>query len=217
VPAVNPFLCNLCSERPRSPSSPPSRAGTFPFQKPAMSRTQRLSPRESLGIFGVEEGAALEQLSGGERREKAYEKHAWIIFLVIGIFQLVTALGSTFTAGEVEWSSRFQSITGTTWDSLKASSPSIFKFIALVNTEGGILRVTLAILFIGISLKSYRKGERWAWYLFWLSLVALTANLGVNEIYGVSIVGFFAPFFVLYLLGLLLPYRKFFPKKAVSG
>jgi len=73
--------------------------------------------------------------------------------------------------------------------------------------------LTLAILIIAISLNSYRKGEKWAWYLFGLLPVTSIVYLTVNELYGVSIVGFAAPFIVLYLLGLLLPYRKFFPKK----
>jgi hypothetical protein len=150
---------------------------------------------------------------GGFRKERAYEKHAWIIFLVIGIFQLITALGSILSAGEVEWASRLESVTGTRWSELAVSNPSFFKFIGLVNTEGGVLRLALAILITAISLKSYRRGERWAWYLFWLLLVTLVANLAVNELYGTSIVGFSIPFLVLYLLGLLLPYRKFFPKK----
>lgn len=151
--------------------------------------------------------------SANPMSEKWYEKHAWIIFLVMGIFQLIASLWVTFTGGEEEWASRFESITGTQWNALAASNPRIFNFISLVSTENGVTQLTLAILIIAISLNSYRKGEKWAWYLFGLLPVTSIVYLTVNELYGVSIVGYTAPFLVLYLLGLLLPYRKFFPKK----
>ncbi len=150
------------------------------------------------------------------RKERAYEKYAWVIFLVIGIFSLIMALGSAFTGGEVEWASRLQSVTGTKWSELAASNPTLFKFIKLVNSEGGVLRVSLAALTIAVSVKSYRRGERWAWYLFWFLLIGFVATTAVNELYGVSIVGFSITFLVLFLLGLLLPYRKFFPKKQLT-
>lgn len=144
--------------------------------------------------------------------EKWYQKYAWMIFLLTGVFQLISGLGSTLTAGETEWASRFETVVGAEWEGFAASNPPIFKFISLVNTEGGVLRVGLAAFVIIISLTGYRKGEKWAWYLFLLLPVIFTGSLIVNELHGVSLVGFAAPFFLLYLLGFVLPFRKFFPK-----
>jgi hypothetical protein len=43
--------------------------------------------------------------------------------------------------------------------SLCGLKPPIFNFISLVNTEGGVLRVGLALFVIGISLTGYRKAK----------------------------------------------------------
>lgn len=144
--------------------------------------------------------------------EKWYQKNAWIVFLITGVFQLISGLGSTFTAGETEWASRFETLTGIQWGAFSDSNPRIFNFISLVNTEGGVLRVGLALFVIGISLTGYRRGEKWAWYLFLLLPATFTGSLIVNQLHGFSLVGFAAPFYILYLLGFLLPFRKFFPR-----
>lgn len=147
---------------------------------------------------------------------KWYQKYAWVIFLVTGIFFLVSSFGSIFTGGEAEWSERFESITGAKWNLFATSDPRIFKFITLVNIESGVLQIFLAISIITISLTSYRKGERWAWYLFLLIPVTNLINAIVNEFYGVSIIRFSVPFLILFFVGLLLPYRKFFPKQRAA-
>jgi hypothetical protein len=89
---------------------------------------------------------------------KWYQNYAWIIFLITGIFFLVSSLGTIFTGGEAEWSERFESITGAKWSLFASSDPRIFKFITLINIESGILQMFLAISIIAISLTSYRKG-----------------------------------------------------------
>jgi hypothetical protein len=55
--------------------------------------------------------------------EKWYQKNAWIIFLITGVFQLISGLGSTFTAGETEWASRFETLTGIQWGAFADSNP----------------------------------------------------------------------------------------------
>jgi len=64
-----------------------------------------------------------------------------------------------------------------------------------------------------LSLTAYRKGERWAWYILWsvpvffLGFVAIAMSIGAS-----GLLPFLTLFVVLSLLGLLLPFRRFFPK-----
>ncbi len=97
------------------------------------------------------------------RTEKVYEKNAWILLVLAGIFFLPYG----FEVGPIGWGYPF--------------------FV------------------IAISVTAYRRGDRWAWYALWL--VPLITVLEI-------IVNFESPplvlVFVMSLLGLLLPVRKFF-------
>ena len=73
---------------------------------------------------------------------------------------------------------------------------------------GGFYFLGVAVLAIAISSTGYRRGKRWAWYV---SLSFPVLGLAEAILYEVD-----PPALVLFVLsvpGLLLPYRKFFPKK----
>ncbi len=108
------------------------------------------------------------------RKEKAYEKYAWIIFLVLGIGLLVYSLFN-FLAG---------------------NSPSSYE-----------PQLGWSVLVIAISFNSYRRGEKWAWYAFWINVVEGGLFYADARFWGDALA------VVIVLLGLFLPYRKFFPKK----
>lgn len=147
------------------------------------------------------------------RAEKAYEKHAWILLFVFGILWLV--YGFYLFIGTPEASIAFESRAGIAWSELVASSPRVAEAVTYIIRFAGILLVALSIFGIAVSVKSYRRGERWAWYTCW-SLPALGgAFLALDVRSGAA--GSYAIFFdILYLIlplpGLLLPYRKFFPR-----
>ncbi len=73
----------------------------------------------------------------------------------------------------------------------------------------------VAFYMIVISATAYRKGERWAWYILWsvpaffLGHAAIALNFGESTS---SLIPFLTVFVILSLLGLILPFRKFFPK-----
>ncbi len=132
------------------------------------------------------------------RKDKAYEKHAWIILLALLVFTIALSLGG------------------------RPATP-----------ETAILLYSLAalnVLGIAVTLKPYRNGKRWAWYFLWILpaewigegvfvFVVLTFFPGLAAVVfpgqsiGPSFYEFTAVFTLLSLLGLFLPYRKFFPKK----
>ncbi len=141
---------------------------------------------------------------------KGYEKHAWILLLAAAIVLLVDGLLSLIESASP---SIISEDLGVSWEQLVGSSPTIANFVLISLRAGGLSSFVMSVFVMSLSRKSYRKGERWAWYLLWL-LPAFFV------IYGLELVsaGFppVSPLTVLglplSLLGLLLPYRKFFPK-----
>ena len=133
--------------------------------------------------------------------EKAYEKHAWMIFFGLGIF-LLTALAFNFLllgSGIVD-SGHWNWLT---------SEPAVYDYIAGTVRLMGLVALGFAIFIIATSLTGYRRGERWAWYSFWYLPVFF---LAIAVLVWPWLWPVMTLFFVLSLAGLLLPYRKFFPK-----
>ena len=70
----------------------------------------------------------------------------------------------------------------------------------------GIVWAAFAVLALAVTVTSYRKGERWAWWALWLvpiALVAINPDSPRNLVVAAVAV-----------LGLLLPSRKFFRQVA---
>jgi hypothetical protein len=64
-----------------------------------------------------------------------------------------------------------------------------------------------------VSATAYRKGEVWAWYLTWVVPVLFLLD-AVNDYYAFRYVDVSSMVIAAILVvGLLLPYRKFFPTK----
>ncbi len=150
-----------------------------------------------------------------ERGEKAYEKHAWTLIAATAIFRLFGSLILTFSPQTFAYG--ITGDIGTTGKTF-AQYPWVLDYAVPIYREIGIFELSIALFILAIALKSFRRGEKWAWYVLWLNpltwiydqIYLATATISPFLIPGLvtTVVG---------LLGLLLPYRKFFPKKAVSG
>ncbi len=145
------------------------------------------------------------------RVERAYEKHAWIIFFAFGAVSFVLGLFITLTSGSAD--PDLQAVGGTTWAQLSSAYPQLASYIALNNRTSGLSDLVVGFFLMAISLKSYRRGEKWSWYAFWL----VPVYVGLDTAFEVSAGGVSEGqtgviFLVLSLVGLLLPYRRFFPK-----
>lgn len=145
--------------------------------------------------------------------EKGYEKHAWIILFFFGILWLMYSF--YLFIGSPEASIAFESRAGIAWSELVASSPGVADAVTYIIRFAGITLGALSIFVIAASLTSYRRGERWAWYTFWTLPVLPGIDLALEVSGGVGSVALLwdGPLLIIPLLGLLLPYRKFFPKK----
>ena len=145
--------------------------------------------------------------------EKAYEKHAWILLFAIGLLVLVSSFPLLF--GVDPDPARIEGIVGMTMSELRASNPEFLDLITFSVRTYGLVSLAWSFLIIAISVTAYRKGEKWAWYAFWslpafyIASTAILLSVGPTPLELILL-----PLLViLSLLGLLLPYRKFFPRK----
>jgi hypothetical protein len=148
------------------------------------------------------------------RKEKAYEKYAWVIPFVMGLFFLVsmsvTILFPVILTGA---EGAVQSLTGSTFSQLAASSPGLGNYIYYLIRVLAIFSAGLGAFFMVVSATAYRKGEVWAWYLTWVVPVLFLLD-AVNDYYAFRYVDVSSMVIAAILVvGLLLPYRKFFPTK----
>ncbi len=145
------------------------------------------------------------------RTEKAYEKHAWTLLFAIGIFGLLVSsfegLGNPLDPGAV------RGITGMSWEEIVTSTPGVARFISEVIRMSSLFQLGWSLLGTLIAAIPYRKGESWAWYVSWYTPILFAIIATRLLIFGGIVWPLFILLLIVSLLGLLLPYRKFFPRK----
>ncbi len=149
-------------------------------------------------------------------KEKVYEKYAWIIFFVFGIPLLIAGLRYSIDPTPILFQGNFASVTGVDWNQFQAAYPGVTFYFESVTRFWALLSLIGFVLLVVVSFKSYRKSEKWAWYAFWMvpavflafSADFLTYDGPTSSLFIASLLGF-----AISLLGLFLPYRKFFPKR----
>ena len=146
--------------------------------------------------------------------EKVYEKYAWILLFAIGVIFLVSAVPHTL--GINTDPETVERIIGMTLNELKDSNPGFFDLHIFYFRFGGLSDLGFAFFITAISLTAYRKGEKWAWYALWFLPAYFTGSAAITMSIesSLSLLLPLTMFVILSLLGLLLPYRKFFPNKA---
>ncbi len=148
------------------------------------------------------------------RQEKAYEKHAWTLIFALGVVGLLLAFIDIFSSTpDGDYLVMFRNFSGTTWEKLLATDPGVGNFITFILRGLGLGLLGNNLFLMAVALKSYRRGEKWAWYVF----LYLPVSFGIIATLDFAAGGIGWPvllvFLIISLLGLLLPYRKFFPKK----
>ena len=110
-----------------------------------------------------------------------FERHAWKVFAAIGVIIALFGAGDIGSGGTSLQGGEavlFTSMTGTTWDELRAADPGAAKMIDYLWRAEGAALVVAGVLTFAISLTALRRGDRWAWYAmwvypFWIGLVYL--------------------------------------------
>ena len=151
------------------------------------------------------------------RKEKKYEKYAWLIPFVMGLFFLVSMAATIFSPGILTGAENaVQTLTGTTFSQIALSSAGVANYVYYLITILAIFSAGLGAFMMVVSATAYRKGNAWAWYVMWVAPVLFALDfvndyraLGYVDTGSIVIAGIF-------VLGLLLPYRKFFPVKQVE-
>ena len=148
------------------------------------------------------------------KRENFFESSAWVLFLVIGLLEILFGWGDMI-AGIENDPAILISMIGRTPAALKAQDPV---FYAAMDHQqkliGQILWITGALISIN-SLTAFRRGERWAWFTFWLIPVSMA--LGAVSSYNIRLPGesLTPPFYsaslfaILTMVWLALSYRKY--------
>jgi len=145
--------------------------------------------------------------------ERVYEKYAWVIFLTLGVLWVVVGfIQAFFPEGLVE--TEAQLITGMSWNRLKVLSPEATDLVRFIYGGMGLLKMSWSFFVLAITLTGYRKGEKWAWYTMWLVPILLLSSALFNTSYVGDVYQMleWIPIMTVTLLGLLLPFRKFFPR-----
>ena len=160
------------------------------------------------------------------RAARAYEKYAWTLLFAFWALHLVLSARDFFPslqdfciACPPGAQTAIQSSTGMTWNQLASANPKFASFLASTLVDDGISGVGLAVFGMVVSWTSFRRGEKWAWYVSWsMPIGILAAQLNVYLLTGSLMVIVLTAVFVLFsLLALFLPYRQFFPKRLRTG
>jgi hypothetical protein len=145
---------------------------------------------------------------------KFYEKYAWVILLAVGLLWLLVGFVAVFQPEGI-FEADAQAVTNLQWTDLKASSPEASNFVIFVYGQMGLLKISWSLFILAITLTGYRRGEKWAWYMILLAPILLVSDAVFSAVFigDINQVLQFMPITAITMLGLLLPYRVFFPKK----
>ena len=145
---------------------------------------------------------------------KIYENYAWIVLLSVGLLWLVVGIVAVYSPEGI-FEGDAQAVTNLPWTDLKASSPEASNFIIFVYGQMGLLKISWSLFILAITLTGFRRGEKWAWYIMLLAPILLVSDAVFSVVFigDINQVLQFIPITAITMLGLLLPYRIFFPKK----
>lgn len=145
--------------------------------------------------------------------ERLHEKYGWLVYLALGLLWLVVGIMQAFSPdGLID--NEAQLVTDLPWSELKASDPMASELLRFTYGGLGLLKMSWSLLVLVITLTGYRRGEKWAWYTMWLVPILLVSCALFNASWfgRVNEALQFIPITSVSLLGLILPYRKFFPR-----
>lgn len=141
---------------------------------------------------------------------QGYAKHAWLIIFVYALLSVIASPINLLGAPPNPPSPERE--TGLSLDQMDARMPGLRGYISAISRQLGNFLLGMAVLLMGIAAVPYRKGERWAWLVCWI----LPVNLVIQIANSLSAGGFLwqvdLAFLLVVLAGLLLPFRRFFPK-----
>jgi len=149
------------------------------------------------------------------KREHFFERSAWVLFLFLGVIEILFGVGDMIAGIENDPAILISS-TGRTPAELKAQDPLIYNTMDQQQKIIGYNLLMTGALVSVVSLTAFRRGARWAWFTFWLipvSLAFIVVSSYNSRQPGESLAPPFYSgllFAVLTTLWLALSYRKYF-------
>lgn len=144
------------------------------------------------------------------RAERAWGRHAWWIFFILGVLTIIAA--PINLAGNPPDPPSPQATTGMSLHEMTGKIPGLDIYVASISRQLGNFMLAMGVLLAAIAAIPYRKGERWAWFALWTVPVLLTIQtINSRGGFGWQADAGFVP---LTLAALLLPIRRFFGQHA---
>ncbi len=151
--------------------------------------------------------ASIHVASGNANRGR----RAWLLFFVLGVLAAIAG-PFFFLLGIPPDPPSPEGFTGLSSEEIAARIPGMAGYVGSISTQLGNFMLTMGVLMAAIAAGPFRRGERWAWYVFWVvPLMVLIQFLNSRGGLGWQ---FDLGLFFATIAGLLWPFRLFFPKRS---
>lgn len=144
--------------------------------------------------------------------ERNRMKIGWILVFIVSIIILVNGLAYVATGAESD-TQFFQKQAGISWSSFVSSGQGTVTYVEGLLRLFGVITAIAGALAAAITVTAFRGGERWAFYVLFLTSVGLIYATGDLYLGGGSTWPIYLVLLVVDIIGLLLPFRTFFPKQ----
>ena len=145
--------------------------------------------------------------------QKAYQKHAWILLLAIGILLVLSGLFVTFAGVDER---EFEDSTNVAYSELSSAYPGVADYIERLLRLLGAASLGLALFAVVVAWTGYRSGLRWTWFAMWILPAASAAWAAIFFIAGSGLGYYYGGLAIIALVGLVLPAGRFFPRKGLA-
>jgi len=134
--------------------------------------------------------------------------------LVLGILYILSGL-MYMAAIPMVFVPSFETFTGQTWVKFSASSPRLADLYVMYLQWAGVIFLAVGAAVCSMSLRPYRKGERWSWYsLLIVGIVPLIGTISFDWRLGeMTGVGLGLIYLILLVIALMLPAKIILSKK----
>ena len=137
-------------------------------------------------------------------------RHAWLLFFILGVVAAIAA--PILVLGHPPDPPSPEGFTGLSSDEITARIPGMSDYISSISTQLGNFILTSGVLMAAMAAGPFRRGEKWAWYAFWVIPLMLLIQFLNSR--GGSGWQFDLGLFFATIAGLLWPFRLFFPKRS---
>jgi hypothetical protein len=101
------------------------------------------------------------------KQENFFEGSVWVLFLILGLIEILFGAGDMM-AGIENDPAILISATGRTPAELKAQDSLLYNAMDQQQKTIGHALLVTGLLVSVVSLTAFRRGARWAWFIFWL-------------------------------------------------